>query len=53
MIPATEYATSFDYPAETNKFTDALRNEMEKALYVEGSGMTAEDILQNVENAMK
>ena len=53
LIPATEYATSFDYPAETNKFTDALRNEMEKALYVEGSGMTAEDILQNVENAMK
>ena len=35
LIPATEYATSFDYPAETNKFTDALRNEMEKALYVD------------------
>lgn len=53
LMPATEYASSFDYPSETNKFTNALRSEMEKALYVEGNEMTGEDILKNIEAIMQ
>lgn len=53
LMPATEYASSFDYPSETNKFTNALRSEMEKALYVEGNEMTGEDILKNIEATMQ